>query len=274
MYIVCRYGNRGHLSCPKSGSSRSSPNMCIKTSECVVNYTPESGSDGTCNGQSVPFSIKGRLASATNKEERDPFVAQSSKEYAYVGQSSSQEVVFSCPQFGALPMPIPDGAIPFQQIYAGYGAVLKPVFYPEPSLASSSVAIQKAIEVHGDSQLVNHFHFQHFNPQHCPQQLQGVKNRIADEEPPDPHLVLHATEKANQGGSCSQSNHNGSGCNRSNSDTKAVVNVGVALDSGNEEGLQNCNGQGLDRDHARREAALTKFRMKRKDRCFEKKVLS
>lgn len=262
-----RYGNRGHLSCPKSGPS---PNTCLKTSEFVVNYNPEAGSDRTCNGQSVPFSIKGRLASATSKEETDTVVAQSSKEYAYVGPSS-QEVVFSCPQLGVPPLLTPNGAIPFQGMCTGC-AILQPIFYPEPSFVSSSVAIQNAIEVHGDSQLVNHFHCQRFNQQNCLQLLEGVKDQIVDEEPSDPHLVLQAIEKADQSGSYSQSNHNGSGSNKSNIDTKAAAIAGVALDSGNEEGFQNCNGKGLDWDRARREAALTKFRLKRKDRCFEKKV--
>eukprot|EP00268_Persea_americana_P018572 TRINITY_DN1931_c0_g1_i4.p3 TRINITY_DN1931_c0_g1~~TRINITY_DN1931_c0_g1_i4.p3 ORF type:complete len:415 (+),score=81.33 TRINITY_DN1931_c0_g1_i4:5143-6387(+) len=263
-----RYGNRGHLSCPKSGPS---PNTCLKTSEFLVNYTPEAGSDRTCNGQSVPFSIKGRLASATSKEETDTLVAQSSKECAYVGPSS-QEVVFSCPQLGVPPLPTPNGVIPFQGMCIGYSAILQPIFYPEPSFVSSSVAIQNAVEVHGDSQLVNHFHCQRFNQQNCLQQLEGVKDQIVDEEPSDPHLVLQAIEKADQSVSYSQSNHNGSGSNKSNIDTKAAANAGVALDSGNEEGFQNCNGKGLDWDRARREAALTKFRLKRKDRCFEKKV--
>jgi len=46
----------------------------------------------------------------------------------------------------------------------------------------------------------------------------------------------------------------------------------VTLESGNESSVQNCYKNGLDSDRSNHEAVLMKFRMKRKDRCFGKKV--
>jgi len=58
-----------------------------------------------------------------------------------------------------------------------------------------------------------------------------------------------------------------SGCTGSG---ETDINTMVALESGNESSVQNCYNNGLDSDHSRREAALMKFHMKRKDRCFGK----
>jgi pseudo-response regulator 5 len=69
-------------------------------------------------------------------------------------------------------------------------------------------------------------------------------------------------DRANQTVSCSQGICKGSGCIGSGEIDNA--NTMVALESGNESGIQNS-------DRSRCEAALMKFRPKRKGRCFEKK---
>uniref|UniRef100_A0A0E0MCP4 Uncharacterized protein n=1 Tax=Oryza punctata TaxID=4537 RepID=A0A0E0MCP4_ORYPU len=88
-------------------------------------------------------------------------------------------------------------------------------------------------------------------------------------EPVD--LAKAHMERINQSASCSQDIRKGSGCTGSG-ETDANTNTVIALESGNESGVQNCSNNVLDGDRSRREAALLKFRMKRKDRCFEKKV--
>ena len=69
--------------------------------------------------------------------------------------------------------------------------------------------------------------------------------------------------RANQTVSYNQGICKGSGCTCSG-EADINANTMVALESGNESGIQNG-------DRSCREAALMKFRMKRKDRCFEKK---
>ncbi|XP_042475625.1 two-component response regulator-like PRR95 isoform X2 [Macadamia integrifolia] len=63
-----------------------------------------------------------------------------------------------------------------------------------------------------------------------------------------------------------------SGSNVCNDDTSVVIKTGTALDSGNGNDFQDGNGEGLDNSCSRRQAALIRFRLKRKDRCFIKKV--
>jgi pseudo-response regulator 5 len=72
------------------------------------------------------------------------------------------------------------------------------------------------------------------------------------------------TDRANQTVSYNQGICKGSGCiGRGEIDINA--NTMVALESGNKSGIQNSG-------RSRCEAALMKFRTKRKDRCFEKKI--
>ena len=86
-------------------------------------------------------------------------------------------------------------------------------------------------------------------------------------------MVRAHVEHVNQSASCSQDVRKRSGCTGSG-ETDINTNTMVALESGNESSVQNCYNNGLDSDRSRREAALMKFRMKRKDRCFEKKVFN
>ena len=78
-------------------------------------------------------------------------------------------------------------------------------------------------------------------------------------------------EHVNQSASCSQDVRKRSGCTGSG---ETDINTMVALESGNESSVQNCYNNGLDSDRSRREAALMKFRMKMKDRCFGEKIFS
>ena len=82
-------------------------------------------------------------------------------------------------------------------------------------------------------------------------------------------MVRAHVEHVNQSASCSQDVRKRSGCTGSG-ETDINTNTMVALESGNESSVQNCYNNGLDSDHSRREAALMKFHMKRKDRCFGK----
>ncbi|XP_058087379.1 two-component response regulator-like APRR3 isoform X1 [Magnolia sinica] len=289
-----RYGKTRSHSCPKSGSSPAS--LCIRTKECSVNCHPQAGSnDIGAAGKNVPFFDKEKNGSGgealmyckplsgSNNEDVDPFISSHSKEDACVGQSSTEKFL-SHSQLGAFPLPIPVDSIPFQSFCTGYGAILQPIFYPNPSMpVHGSAAVQKVKEAfpydqsgHTGIHLSNNLQYINCqqSDQNCVphQSKQGMVNHRVDMETMDAIVVLQVTEEVDQTAGCSKSIHKGSGSNGSNEDTNAVMIAGAALESGNEDGFQSCSGQGSDRDHARREAALIKFRLKRKDRCFEKKV--
>jgi len=104
------------------------------------------------------------------------------------------------------------------------------------------------------------------------QQLHHSRQILRESGEPVDLARAHA-EHVNQSASCSQDVRKGSGCTGSGQ-TDINTNTMVALESGNESGVQNCYNNGLDSDRSRREAALMKFCMKRKDRCFEKKVFN
>eukprot|EP00262_Sarcandra_glabra_P011685 TRINITY_DN2860_c0_g3_i1.p1 TRINITY_DN2860_c0_g3~~TRINITY_DN2860_c0_g3_i1.p1 ORF type:complete len:784 (-),score=154.20 TRINITY_DN2860_c0_g3_i1:189-2540(-) len=293
-----RYGNAGtHISCPRTQSSPTS--LCIKTGECARNCHPHSVNDLTGDGKSVSFSVQERLTSSpgnggealmycqlvcnSNKEDADPLAAGSSRANACVGYSFTEDTVFSHSQLGVISLPISVGGIPFQNLCAGYGALLQPIFYSEPSLPVQGSATTEQVMVvipsdhsgHSDNQVVSNLqsiNYHHFDKNYNTHQLNlGMEDQRDDMEQTDHRDVLQST--TDMTGQSARSILNINGSSGSNDDTNAGVNAGGALESGNEDGFQqNSNGKALDCERTRREAALTKFRLKRKDRCFEKKI--
>nr|XP_009416880.1 PREDICTED: two-component response regulator-like APRR9 [Musa acuminata subsp. malaccensis] len=79
-------------------------------------------------------------------------------------------------------------------------------------------------------------------------------------------------KKSNQSASSNQDIYKVCGKNDCDKTTEAAANAVNSLENWNDIFIQNSGREGLDCDRAHREAALIKFRLKRKDRCFEKKV--
>ncbi|XP_009416880.2 two-component response regulator-like APRR9 isoform X2 [Musa acuminata AAA Group] len=79
-------------------------------------------------------------------------------------------------------------------------------------------------------------------------------------------------KKSNQTASSNQDIYKVCGKSDCDKTTEAAANAVNSLENWNDIFIQNSGREGLDCDRARREAALIKFRLKRKDRCFEKKV--
>ncbi|XP_043698504.1 two-component response regulator-like APRR3 [Telopea speciosissima] len=289
-----RYGGgRLHVSCPKSDSSSAS--LCVRTSDsngsnCHINPNID-------KGKSIPFPLLGtlisphrnggeavsyyQLSSGSNKEDAGPSASVSLKENACVGHSSTEKSVLPHPQLEAIPLSIPVGALPFQNLCAGYGTIVQPIFCPKPSrpLCGSS-EIEKATDFSPSAQDCNHLvNKHHVNSSDCFEgRQQHMWKKVMEDHKSNikisyPSAMLRTSyEIVDQIGNCSRGITDASGCNGSNDDTSAAVNTGMILESGNEDGFQDCHGNVLDRSCSQREAALTRFRLKRKDRCFEKKV--
>lgn len=199
--------------------------------------------------------------------------SSSVREDAGTSSSSPRKETSSHPPYGFIPVPIPVGAaIPYH-----YGAIMQPIYYPQAPFMQcdpsgiNHMAIQHASyhsnyhqnlskppDIHEHRQLEENQQLHHSR-----QILQGSG------EPVD--LSRAHAEHANQSASCSQDIRRGSGWTVSG-ETDTNTNTIIAPESGNESGIQNFGINGLDSDRSRREAALMKFRMKRKERCFEKKV--
>ncbi|XP_038986655.1 two-component response regulator-like APRR3 [Phoenix dactylifera] len=287
-----RYGDKKTLpSCEKPVASA----VCVRTIECIDKSQSHVSSHGSDNDKNTALSPKGmvshqgnageatmyfQVSSESNREDAG-FVPCPSREDDHAGHSSKgEDMVFQHPRYGFVSLPIPVGAIPYPSLCAGYGAILQPVLYPETSLQPhSSAAAEKAtFEIitsgqsgHHEKHLINHpqcIEFHHHEENH---QSQHWRQHI-DMKPGDSRdSSCTPVELANQSAICSQDILIGCGSNCGET-TDAAANTGTALESGNESGVQNCSWKGLDSDRSRREAALIKFRMKRKDRCFEKKV--
>lgn len=199
--------------------------------------------------------------------------SSSAREDAGASSSSHKHDSMSHPSYGYIPLPIPVGAtMPYH-----YGAILQPVYYSQaPLMHCDSAAINKAAIQHTSGQ--SNYHENPSKPSHVDEHKQSEENQqlhhsrqILGESREPIDLARAHVEHVNQSASCSQDIRKGSGCTGSG-ETDIYTNTVVALESGNESGVQNCYNNGLDSDRSRREAALMKFRMKRKDRCFEKKV--
>ncbi|KAJ4971693.1 hypothetical protein NE237_004792 [Protea cynaroides] len=286
-----RYGGgRLHVSCPISGSSSAS--LCNRTSDsngsnCCINQ-------GIDEGKSIPFPRIEKLIyphrngvealiysqlSGRNKEDAGPSASVTLRENACVGHSSTEKSVLPCRQVEAIPLPLPVGALPFQNLCAGYGAILQPIFCPEPSRPlNGSSEIEKATNscapntsAQDYNHLVNGRHinssgcFEDCRPHLSKKSMEDQKSNIKTSYP----SVMFCTYD-DQIGNCSRGITDASGCN-GNDDTSAAVNPRTVIGSGNEDGFQICNGEVMDHC-SQREAALARFRLKRKDRCFEKKV--
>ncbi|KAL6003913.1 hypothetical protein ACLOJK_004459 [Asimina triloba] len=212
-------------------------------------------------------------------------------EFQFTGHP--QKTTFSRVEVVPVPVPVPARSMSIDGFYAGYGTLLSPVFYPQarppgPPPWSASSSNQK------DASHVNSFHQP--NPEtddldkkhhHCDQVAdKSICKSVSEVEPnlePEQELrqsvpISGQSESSNVcHGSRSHINSSGCGsiCNESSMNGAAIAaGGGGTSESGNDESFP-MHGNKVMKDYqciSQREAALNKFRLKRKDRCYEKKV--
>ncbi|KAH7680729.1 pseudo-response regulator 5 protein [Dioscorea alata] len=233
--------------CPSNPHGAST--LWIRTTDCVDQSISHPSTDRCDDERNASLSPGKRLASPQMNVDETPLnfqvppnsnnddtgfaPSEQLQENACIDHSSTREDASFChPQLGYIPLPIPMGAIPYQTLCAGHHSILQPVFHRDNALSG-----------HGSRAIG-----EHIAPSCIP------------------------VDQSNPTGSCSHDMMNVSWSNCSGETSTAVVNRGNALESGNESGVQNCNRKVLGHEHSRRAAALVKFRLKRKERCFEKKV--
>lgn len=212
-------------------------------------------------------------SSGCDKEDEDPSGSVLPRETSCLDISANKDIC-PRPQLGVVPFSIPVGAIPFHGKVAGFGNTMQPLLYPDPSSIPhfGSFEGQKDVFVfpsnpssHSSSHLINNAlnwsSRLYVGNHHSHQVMQGMVHPPTD-------------GKADLGGNSNLPTTIVSGSNCIYDKISVASNNRPAQESGNEDGFVNCNGKGMDSDRSRREAALTKFRLKRKDRCFEKKVIN
>ncbi|KAF9597429.1 hypothetical protein IFM89_018875 [Coptis chinensis] len=264
-----RYGNtRSCLPYPDSSSA----SLWIKTNGCGGSKC-SSEVNGNPPFRPINMSstshIYGGEACVYNKHS-----SGNKKEDAYDYHSSVERAVSHPIHFGVAASSVSLADIPFQSLSAEYGAILRPFPYPQPSgslCGPSAVTIEAVVvppvpstdncnQDNDKAEPVNYLlHYGNHLSQplvHGMEHVQSICNTIAE---------------VDQNGNCGTtiaSDRNGS-----YEDTgDGGYDAGVALERVNKDGVHNVNTNWSDCDRSRREAALIKFRLKRKDRCFEKKV--
>lgn len=210
-----------------------------------------------------------------------------------VEPSGQNKMVFSCPQLGIIPVPIPFSSVPLDGLCHDDKPLVQPMFYKHPAAppgappwsTDSTTSPQDAMHAYSSHQSNPRIHNSD-NDHHSHNKKNADKSGYQSgkmqeknfESREDPKHVSSAT--IGQTGSSSLCNGNrsnlkssgfGSACDGSNRN----VSVDAATsESGSNRGVFSSDGSKMI-DHQRvsqREAALTKFRMKRKDRCYEKRV--
>lgn len=199
------------------------------------------------------------------------------------GQSKESEVATSCSQRRVFPVPVPVKRI--NSPCKGFSSVLSPIFcsqsgpsqIPSPGpFAQEETSVR--MNMFYQSNLGNSNFEQPYDPlgqntnNGANQTLRKLENKLDALD--DGGKISPANN--DQSGSSSicnggVSHHNsigyGSTCG-SNNNADHVVFVKAASESKSEEGFFTLNSS----RSIQREAALTKFRLKRKERCYEKKV--
>ncbi|KAG5533934.1 hypothetical protein RHGRI_027955 [Rhododendron griersonianum] len=186
-------------------------------------------------------------------------------------QSGQAESAFPCPQRKVVPVPVK--GIRFDSLCNNpYGSLVPPIFcaqsgheqlslqvnvFHSPNLETrNSQQLHKTVQVNGDTST----------------NQTELQQRQKLESSDDRRYFSSATDQSASSSFCNgttASHLNGIGCG-SNGNVDQVPVVRAAAGSGNGEGVPthdtNCHRS------FQREAALNKFRLKRKDRCFDKKV--
>lgn len=216
------------------------------------------------------------------------------------GQPKESEGATSCSQQRVFPVPVPVKGIRINNLFTGFGSVLPPIFCTQSG--PSPMPIPSSFPQQDPSFRVNMFYQSNlensnFEQQHDPnsqntnnsanQTILNQEHRLDSLE--DRGHISPATDQCASSSLCNGgvSRHNASSsfCNGgvshhnsigygstcgSNSNVDNIAFVGNASESKNEEGLFTPSGSSL--RSIQREVALNKFRLKRKERCYEKKV--
>uniref|UniRef100_A0A5B7AAQ9 Putative two-component response regulator-like APRR5 isoform X1 n=2 Tax=Davidia involucrata TaxID=16924 RepID=A0A5B7AAQ9_DAVIN len=194
-------------------------------------------------------------------------------------QSGHAEIAFPCTQQRVFPIPVAVRGIRYESLCAAYGSAMPSIFCTESGLwpmqspgsdghQEPSSQVNPSNPETKNNQELNDLHDQNAkNSTNQFEQKQGQKLENLE----DRGYFSSATDQSASSSFCNGavSHINSINC-VSNSNVNPVPTVRAAAESGNEEYILIHDGNS--HRSIQREAALTKFRLKRKDRCYEKKI--
>lgn len=177
------------------------------------------------------------------------------------GQYGQSEVAYPCPQ-KSVTVPIPMSGIRFDNLCTPNGSEVRPLFFKQSGLATvenPGLARNQELTFQANS-------FHPYNPETSSgRQFHNLVdqngNSSLNQTEHKKRYQLESSEDQRNFSSATDQSGSSSFCN-SNGNVNQVAVVQNATESGNENSHRS----------AQREVALTKFRLKRKDRCYEKKV--
>lgn len=201
------------------------------------------------------------------------------------GQSRESEVATSCSERKEFPVPVPAKDVRIDNLSTGFGSVLSPIFcahscpspMPRPVFFSQQEpSIHMSIFYH--SNLKNSNAEQHHDP-HVPNAINAVNQTTHKVEhkfdflEDQGHISL-ATDQSASGSVCNggASNHSSIGDGSACGSNSNVDNIAFAKSASENKNEGFLTPSGSAHRSKQREVALTKFRLKRKERCYEKKV--
>ncbi|XAR52146.1 hypothetical protein NMG60_11020067 [Bertholletia excelsa] len=245
---------------------------------------PRNSAAGICDQQKDSGTTSGRLLSNhildyNSNTHGSPLNSQRNILSTAIGQSGQAEVAFPCSQQTVLSVPIPVRTIRFDNPSTAYRTVVPPMFCTQ----SGPSTLQSPGSSHHQEPSFNAYHPSSLertdSQQACNPIDQNPNNSISKTEDKQGHKfessedqrrVSSATDQSATSSFCNGNASNGNTMgSQSNGNADEVVVVQTVAESGNE--CLPIHGRTSHRS-VQREAALTKFRLKRKERCYEKKV--
>lgn len=271
---ICRYNN----------SKTSQPLIPILNSNCTKSEDVESKSQELLFSQSF-----GNSTGASQQHGGTTNNCHENMAVSVVSQSGQTKSSFPSPQLGLIPIT----GLRFDNPSSGYGQFYPSLFYTQqsfspilsPKLACLREKSPFSTSIHSDPDT-------HNSEQGCHQFEETTNYSIDQDEPEQNNLDQMeeltpgspADDQSASSNLCKGAAYHinsvadGTGYNRSDGNTTSgmAVEKATAPQSLNDTSLLVYEGiRGMDSlRSSQREAALTKFRLKRKDRCFEKKVCS
>lgn len=179
-------------------------------------------------------------------------------------QTGKPEFTFSYSQNKDISHPIPIRGVRYENVVNAYGTTRHAESIPQPTpLYPSDHQPQSSQQLHG------------FGDQRISNSVDQMENKRVNklEDLEDGGLISHGNDPSGNSSFCNGniSHHQSSGSGSSKINAIPVIKVPSECGSGNDETFHI--HEGASHRSLQREAALTKFRQKRKDRCFDKKVL-
>ncbi|CAK7324302.1 unnamed protein product [Dovyalis caffra] len=250
---------------------------------------PHSALANTGNQKEFGANYDRKIFSNVNGYNSDAFCLAPSTQRSAIsltaGQSKESEFATSSSGQKVFPVQIPVKDARFNNLCNSYGSVYPPIFCKQSGLSpmmSTSSASQQEPAYKANP-------FQHSNYGSTSEQLYGQLGQNANDSTngslqkqenkldslEDRGHISPATDQSASSSFCngaaSHFNSMGYGSTSgSNSNVDQVANVRAASESKNEGGVFTHNSNS--HRSIQREAALNKFRLKRKERCYEKKV--